>query len=561
MPSPCHFENLIRHLARGAIGIQANKAGYAPHPLSLVRGVTTGPLREPFARLVRGEGRDLLEPDRLRAPSARSDEQARCRTSSWTPASNIASVRATMRRSSSSAWQLEAEDQRRVPRVGRPKPVLFRRERAAGRRELESADDPAPVVRMDAGGSLGVAVGKERVRALRTLGVVEGFPAVPLARRRRRWKVELGERRAQVEASPADDDRASSPARGPRRSRRGPAPRTRRRRLRGRAPRCRRAGWPVGLVGQDRQAAVDLHRVGGDELGRNAGRRALRRPPSCPKRSARTSRARSSAEGARGGVRALAHRLRRRRGTRGRFHARRSSSTARRASSVRDDREQASACALGSSGASRSRAPATDGAQPRLALGIVCGDRVHAGAGGPGEGGDEARAVDPARAVDRALGRRPAPRPRTLPVRTVRRIVEEEEVVPSAPVARARGRPPGARHLADALGIEQRDVGRVSTGGSYGRILVPEVDDPTDAVVGDALRPDADRSEMSSDRTITPKRVSPPSSSGKPPRSRMLQQPSQRRVRSGRNCGELGATQRRRSRAFDADVDQVTGGR
>src|SRR5215208_508700 len=97
-------------------------------------------------------------------------------------------------------WQLEAEDHRRVPRVARPEPVLFRRERAAGGREFEGTDDPAPVVRMDSGGGLGVAAGKERVRALCTLRVVEGFPAIPLARRGRRWKVELGERRAQVEA-------------------------------------------------------------------------------------------------------------------------------------------------------------------------------------------------------------------------------------------------------------------------------------------------------------------------------------------------------------------------
>src|SRR4051812_25652031 len=75
-----------------------------------------------------------------------------------------------------------------------------------------------------------------------------------------------------------------------------------------------------------------------------------------------------------------------------------------------------------------------------------------------------------------------------------------------------------------------------------------------------ALQPASDRRETSSARTTTPKRVSPPSSSGRPPRSRMLQHPSQRRARSGCNCGELGATEGRRRRAFDPDVDQVTCG-
>src|SRR6187401_2077450 len=62
---------------------------------------------------------------------------------------------------------------------------------------------------------------------------------------------------------------------------------------------------------------------------------------------------------------------------------------------------------------------------------------------------------------------------------------------------------------------------------------------------------------MSSPRTTTPKHVSPPSSSGSPPRSRMLQQPSQRRARSGRNCGELGATERRGGGAGNPDIHQV----
>ena len=68
MPSPCHFENLIRHLARGAIGIQANKARNAPHPLALVGGVAAACrwISRSLASVSR-ERRDFLEPEAWRA--------------------------------------------------------------------------------------------------------------------------------------------------------------------------------------------------------------------------------------------------------------------------------------------------------------------------------------------------------------------------------------------------------------------------------------------------------------------------------------------------------------
>ena len=142
----------------------------------------------------------------------------------------------------------------------------------------------------------GSRLGKERVRALGALGVVEGFPAVPLARRR----------------APEEDRarRAPRAGRGPfRRRRSGVLPRSRISSIAACARRLVLADGcfvvevpdpdqprrPFGLVGQERQPAVDLHRVGGDDLGWDPLGDAPRRPPSCPKRSARRSRGRSSA--------------------------------------------------------------------------------------------------------------------------------------------------------------------------------------------------------------------------------------------------------------------------
>ena len=76
-----------------------------------------------------------------------------------------------------------------------------------------------------------------------------------------------------------------------RRSPRVRAARTRRRRLVRERPDRDEPRRPRRLRGEDRQAAVDLHRVRGDDLGRRARRRARRRPRSSRTRSARRSRA------------------------------------------------------------------------------------------------------------------------------------------------------------------------------------------------------------------------------------------------------------------------------
>src|SRR5262249_57247081 len=86
-------------------------------------------------------------------------------------------------------------------------PVGGGRKRRARRRELERAYDAPAVVRMYACCGRRVALGEERVRALRAQLVVDALPALALARSGRRRQLEVGERRAQIEPRAADDDR------------------------------------------------------------------------------------------------------------------------------------------------------------------------------------------------------------------------------------------------------------------------------------------------------------------------------------------------------------------
>ena len=127
------------------------------------------------------------------------------RTSSSTPASNIARVRASIRASSSSAGTSRPTISV-GSRVSTAQSAVAA-ERVAGFGELERADDPAAVVRVHRGRRLGIALGEERVRRLGALLVVDALPALARARLRRRRNVQLGERRAEVQAGAADDDR------------------------------------------------------------------------------------------------------------------------------------------------------------------------------------------------------------------------------------------------------------------------------------------------------------------------------------------------------------------
>ena len=161
---------------------------------------------------------------------------------------------------------VEAEDQRRVAGLLAPEPVARGCERPARLVQLQGADDSPAVVGVDGLRRLRIALGESGVRLLGPEPVVEALPALAGAGRWCRRELEVGERSAEIEARAADDDR--------------------------RAPLGERAvdglvcealilgdgafvverpdaderGRPIGLVREDRQALVDLHRVGGDDL-------------------------------------------------------------------------------------------------------------------------------------------------------------------------------------------------------------------------------------------------------------------------------------------------------
>ena len=157
----------------------------------------------------------------------------------------------------------------------RPEAVGRRRERRAGRGELEGAHDAAAVVSVDGGGGRRIELGEPLVGERRIV-VVDALPALALPRGRSRGQGEVGESGAEVEAGPPDDDR-----RPPGRE--------------DLVDRCLGQGRvladgclvverperhePRGcLVREDRQAAVDLHCIGRYELGREALRQARSYP-------------------------------------------------------------------------------------------------------------------------------------------------------------------------------------------------------------------------------------------------------------------------------------------
>ncbi len=138
-------------------------------------------------------------------------------------------VRCRMRRSSSSRGDVEPDDQcrpsrRAAPRAGRcaasatarPRRARARARAAAGRSGGRSAAAP------------GSSAGEARVRG-GAVAVDLLLDPLPHARASGRWHVEVGERRAEVQARSAGDDRDAVLARRARRSRRARARRTRRR--------------------------------------------------------------------------------------------------------------------------------------------------------------------------------------------------------------------------------------------------------------------------------------------------------------------------------------------
>ena len=157
---------------------------------------------------------------------------------------------------------VEADQERRMPRLFTPELLVSGREGEPGLRELERPDNPAPVVRMDPRRRVRVEVGEGVMGRLRPEVVVALLPSLARAGRRSRRQVELDERRPKVEPATPDDDGCQAVDDG----RVDGAMR----KLRVLADRGLVIELPDPdelrrmrrLVRQDRQPTVDLHRVG-----------------------------------------------------------------------------------------------------------------------------------------------------------------------------------------------------------------------------------------------------------------------------------------------------------
>jgi hypothetical protein len=171
---------------------------------------------------------------------------------------------------------VETDHERRVPRLAGPEPVARRRERLADLGELERTDDAAAVVRVHRRGRVRIEPREQRVRGLGTRLVVMLRPALASTGRRRRGERELHEGCTEIEPGASYDH--GRMARGEDFVDRGVGEWRVRpdRGLPVERPDPDEPGGIGRLVRQDRQASVDLHRVGRHQLGRNPLCQSLR---------------------------------------------------------------------------------------------------------------------------------------------------------------------------------------------------------------------------------------------------------------------------------------------
>ena len=159
--------------------------------------------------------------------------------------------------------------------------VRERYERLSSLCELERPDDTTAVVRVDSRRGHRVELAESGVRSHRPGFVVEPLPTRAYAGRWRRRQLELGERGSEVQSGPSHDDRRPPGLEDvvDRRVREWRVLAHRRDvRERPDSHESLRLRRPVR---EDRQAVVDLHRVGRDDLGREQlrdGRGDLRFP-------------------------------------------------------------------------------------------------------------------------------------------------------------------------------------------------------------------------------------------------------------------------------------------
>ena len=187
-PASATISSAISSGGRSAVEGSGDREPAQPLPLVAGEPACRGDDRR--RRLRQRQGRELLEAEHLAGGRRERSRPRGTRPRPTTPRSTIASTRASIRASSSSG-EVEADEHRRTAQVVGPEACP----RAGASDDpdvgqLERADDAAAVVRVDARGGGGVALGEERVRPLRAELVVERAPALALAGRGRRRQLE-----------------------------------------------------------------------------------------------------------------------------------------------------------------------------------------------------------------------------------------------------------------------------------------------------------------------------------------------------------------------------------
>src|SRR5918993_1841057 len=162
--------------------------------------------------------------------------------------------------------QVEPDHERRMPVPLTPEPVRRRHERCPELCELQCPDNPAAVVRVNPGCCGGVPLSEGCMRPLGAEAVVQLLQPAARARGCRRRELEARERCTEIEAGAADDNRRLAGFdelvdRGLRK-----LLVFTNRPLVVEGPDSDEPSPPYRLVRQDRQAVVDLHRVGRHEL-------------------------------------------------------------------------------------------------------------------------------------------------------------------------------------------------------------------------------------------------------------------------------------------------------